>query len=190
MRGISSILFSRTPDTGTYTTGLIVLSCSDIYDERIARRCCEWLPHVQWTIIRRFEPGFSWFQGETIFSSYADTTPKMLALVRQLRGKKFDIAVLAGTNELSYMPLKLMAIFSGFKSLAIFNENIDAYFACKDNHRIMVNHLRWRLSQKKILRGNNLLLAILSRVFLFPLAIIYILLRTGFLVIRKQLRST
>lgn len=189
MRGIFSIFFSRTPDTNTFKSGLIVLSCSELYDERITRRCCEWLPHVEWTIVRRFEPTFPWFKGETIFSSYADTLPKQFAFVKKLRAKRCDITIIAGTNERSYQPLKFMALLSGYRSLVVFNENIDAYTACRDNLNIIFNHLRWRISQKKILRGKNILLAVFSRVFLFPLAILYILLRTCFLVIRKQLRS-
>ena len=189
MRGLSSVFLSRAPDISSFKSGLIVLSCSERFEERIARHCSEWLPHVQWTIVKRFEPGFPWFKGETIYSSYADSIPEQLSLVTTLRGKRFDLTIFAGTNEPSYRPLKVMALFSGYRSLAIFNENIDGYFACRENFPVMVKHLRWRFSQNRVLNGKNLLTALLSRFVLFPMAIVYLVLKTFFLVLRKKMRG-
>jgi hypothetical protein len=189
MRGIFSILFSKNPDLSKFHKGLIILSCSDKYAERIARRVHEWQPSINWSIVKRYEPSFDWFKCETIFSCYANTLTKEIKLIKTIRNKKFDIVIITGTNEPSFAPLKMMGILTGYKSLLIFNENIDAFFVNRDNWRTLIGHARWRLRDKNVLSGHNLLLTMLSWLFLFPIGIVYIILKTVFLVIRKQLRT-
>ena len=189
MRGLVSVILSHIPNTDEYRTGLIILSCTEKYDERIARRAQEWLPHIQWSIVKRFEPGFEWFEGDTIFSSYAPTLAGQARLIRRIRQERFDLTILSCTNEPSFNPLKIMGILSDYRSLVVFNENIDAYFACRDTRSIILKHFRWRLAQKKHLGSRNLALTFLSWIFLFPPAFLYILLRTLFLITAKQLRK-
>ncbi len=190
MRGVFSILFSSSPDVARFRTGVLLLSCSERYDERIAQRVCEWLPEVRWAIVKRFEPAFPWFKGESIFSSYAATAGQQWQFFRSLRRCRYDVAVITCTNEKSYNSLKTLGVLSGAGALVVFNENIDAYIACRDTRRTIVNHIRWRLRQRKYLTGRNTLLEFLSWVFLFPPAFLYLLWRTLILVIGKQIRRS
>ena len=187
MRGLFSILFSPTPDIGTFRSGILLLSCSEHFAERIAEKVCAWMPDVQWTIVKRFEPPFSWFKGETIVSSYAGTLSRQWKLFRRVRAPLYDVAVIACTNEKSYNPLKTLGVCSGAGSLVIFNENLDAYIACRDTRATLINHLRWRLRQRKYPGGRRIVLNALSWVFLFPPAFLYLSSRTMIRLVRKRL---
>ncbi len=189
MRGFLSLLLSGEPRLNEIRTGLIVLSCSEDYEQRIARRVVEWLPHVRWTIMKRFEPALEWFDGETLFSSEAVTVARQFVQLRLVRSTKFDLVVICCTNEPSYLPLKVLGVCSGYKSLLVFNENIDAYFVHRGTHRLILNHLRWRAREKRLLQGRHRVAELLSWILLFPPAALYLFAKVGFLVLRKRLRT-
>jgi hypothetical protein len=188
MRGIPSIFFNRQPDLSTFRRGIIVLSCSERYDERIASRACAWMPDVDWTVVKRLEPSFPWFGGTTLFSCYSLTMKSQLSFLRDARRNRYDVAVVAWTNEKSYRRLQWLCLFLGFKYLVVYNENVDAYVACRDTLPTLAGHLRWRFGQKRTLGGRSAVAEVASWLFLFPPAILYILARTSLLVLRKHLR--
>ncbi len=189
MRGILSLLLSGEPRMDRFRTGLIILSCSEDYEERIAQRVVEWMPHVRWAIVKRFEPALPWFEGPTIFSSQSATFSRQVRQILSIRRKEFDVVAVACTNEPSYMPLKILAVVSGYRSFVVFNENIDAYFLHRGTRRLLLNHWRWRLRERRYLHGRHRLAELLSWIFLFPPAALYLLVKVSFFVLRKRLRS-
>ncbi len=188
MRGLIGTLFGPEPSLEEFRLGLIVLSCSESYAARIAARAMEWMPHVQWTVMQRFEPGISGAEIETIYSSHAVSIPRKIAQLARVRKQRFDVVVVACTNEASFIPLKVFALVTGSQAFAVFNENIDAYFLHRKSIPVLLDHWRWRLSLSYHHRPGRLFAIALSWLFLFPLGCLYLLSRVLFLVARKKLR--
>lgn len=188
MRGLFSIARLSFPDIKQFRKGIIVVSCSDDYAERILTYVAGWMPHIEWALVKRQEPAIASFDGETVFTGQAATVIQQLTLLRSLRSRKADIVVLAWTNELSFGLLKLAGLLSNARSFLVFNENVDAFFLVLKNHRIIRHHLRWRFAGKILSKGRRVALEALSWIFLFPLGAVSTIAGTLYLVIRKRLR--
>jgi hypothetical protein len=188
MRGLRSIWFSQPADIERLQTGLLVQSCSDLYGEEILRKVRERMPHVRWSLVKRFEPGYDHFSGKVIFSSYASTISKKISFIRKLRQLRSDITVVAWTGEKSYNALKFAAYLSNFRYLLVYNEHYGAFFAVKKNRSYLFRHLRWRMRNRQILGGKKPAYGLLSWIVLYPPALVFIIVRTFLLVIRKYLR--
>lgn len=188
MRGLLSIARWSFPDIKKFHKGIIVAGCSDENAQRIAHSCSQWLPHVNWAMVKRHEPVIASFTGETIFTFHETTIARQFALLRLLRKEKADIVVLTWTNEASFGSLHIAGLFFNARSFIVFNENIDAFFLVVKNHRIIRHHLRWRFAGKILRKGKRVLLEALSWMFLYPFGVLSTLAGTLYLVIRKRMR--
>ncbi|MBI3788661.1 MAG: hypothetical protein HY276_10465 [Ignavibacteriales bacterium] len=188
MRGLLSIARLSFPDIKQFRKGIIVATCSDDHAERISTYVVQWLPHVEWVLVKRQEPAIAAFKGETFFTGQATTFVQQFALLRSLRRRKADIVVVAWTSEASFGLLKLAGLLSNTRSIIAFNENVDAFFLVLKNHRIIRHHLRWRFAGKMLSKGRRIVLEALSWIFLFPLGVVSTIVGALYLVIRKRLR--
>lgn len=188
MRGLLSIVRLSFPVIKKFRKGIIIAACSDEYAQRISQYISNWMPYVEWVMVKRQEPVISAFKGETIFTLYATTFVQQLALLRSLRKKKADIVVLTWTNEASFGFLQCAGLLLHARSYIVFNENVDAFFLVVRNHRIIRHHFRWRFAGKALSKGKRIILDVLSWIFLFPLGVLATVFGTAYIVIRKRRR--
>lgn len=186
MRGLFSILFASHPEVTRLQRGLIVLSCSDRHSQKIVEAVCRRMPQVAWTILQREETVFPKFRGTVILSRGVGSLSGKSALLRKIRSERFDIVVTSWTNEPSYTMLKVLSLLANGRFVLAYNENIDAMFLVRDQWRVIRSHLWWRLTHRTGGSAWRSFLTILSWIFLFPLGVAYLVLRTIPVVLRKR----
>ncbi len=103
---------------------------------------------------------------------------------RNIRRQKFDVTVLMLTGQPSFRRTKLWALFTNYRTLLVYNENIDSSTWCRANWRVVLGHIRWRLTEK----GFPTFTAGVLTVFLFPLGIVYLLVYTSWAIYRSRTR--
>ncbi len=183
MRGLFSIVFSPPPDESRFKTGLMILSCTERHAVAIRRFAEERYPHISWTILYRYDSSGVFHDSAVMFSSEAVTIRKKLDLLLKIRRSRYDVVYTAWTNEESFGLLKALSLLTNFRYNRVFNENIDAFYLHRSNFSNWRRHLLWRWASHSELRyvAANLL----SWLFLFPLGLLYLLVRVVFLLSRR-----
>ncbi len=135
-----------------------MLTCSDRFADAVANRACQTLPGTQWTLLKRDEPKLPWFSGPTMFSAKAGSTGGQLSMWWKVRRQRYDVVVLACTNEPTYGLLKCMGSLSAFRCLYVIDENLKGSYLTRGNFATTFGYLRrglaaaWRGWGKKVLR--------------------------------------
>jgi hypothetical protein len=185
MRGLLSFFNSSFPDLSTVRKGIMVFSCSDKMGGRIMNRLMAWLPSVQWTVVKRDGPPVQGGVHRTIYTVHHQTVWQRIRFVRALRREAVDLVVVAWTNEPSYRLLQWLGLLSNAKSVLVFNEHTDAFFFVRANVGVIIRHWLWR-REFHILESSKTLVRALIRILLFPIGFLYLLIRTSYLVMRKN----
>jgi hypothetical protein len=183
MRGLASIFLGRQPEAKALRTGLLMLTCSDLYVDQIASRVNRSFPETRWTILKRNEPALAGFSGTTLFSVKAGSIAGQMSLLWEVRRQRYDIVILSCTNEPSFGLLKCMGVLSAFEYLCVVDENLKESILRRGNFSRTLQYLRrgfaggWRVWRKRLFWWASWILS--------PWGFLYLLVRTGCLAARR-----
>jgi hypothetical protein len=184
MRGLASIFFGRELPPQEVSAVLVVCSAD-------SARCPQILPMVQ----RRFPQAHLSY---LIPQEYAgllrkdaekhlisDLKTSVLRVTREIRSRKYDVTVLMLTGQPIFRKAKLWALFTNYRTLLIYNENLDSFCCVSENRMGLIRHAKWRLREK----GFPSPVATSFALLLSPVGFLYLLSFTSMALVRSRLRS-
>jgi hypothetical protein len=177
MRGLASIFFGREllPQE---VSAVLVVCCAD------STRCPQILPLVQQRfpqahlsyVIPQEYGGLLRKDAEKYLIS--DLKTSALRVTREIRSRKYDVTVLMLTGQPIFRKAKVWALFTNYRTLLIYNENLDSRVG-------LIRHAKGRLKQK----GFTSLVASSFALVLSPLGFLYLLSFASMALVRSRLRS-
>ena len=183
MRGLMTFFLERELGADNVSTALVVCT-SDAF------HCPQILSHVQ----QRFaQARFTYVVPHDYKRFLADGADiRLISELRkatlrtwwEIRAQKYDVTVLMLTGQPIFRKTKLWALFTNYRMLLVYNENMDSSTWCRTNWRVVLGHIRWRLTKK----GFPAFTACVLTVFLFPLGIVYLLVYTSWAIYRSRTR--
>jgi len=114
----------------------------------------------------------------------ADIKVSPFRVLRKVRASKYDATVLMLTGQPIFQKVKFWTLFTNYRVLVVWNENLDYFSCCKANRRAPIAHVKWRLREKGIPSFASGILSIL----LSPLGLVYLLLFTAWTKLRSKAR--
>jgi hypothetical protein len=183
MRGLASILFGRELAPEEVSTVLVVCSADEqrfppilaAVQQRFSKAHLTYIVPREWT---RFLPP------DADRHLVSDIKRSPLRVLERIRSRRYDVTVLMLTGLPVFRKAKLWALFTNYRVLVIYSENIDFFSCGAANRRAIIRHLKWRLTEK----GVPSLAAGLLTILLSPLGLLYLLFFTGRVLLRSRLR--
>ena len=170
MRGLSTLFWGRNIPTNDLTNLLVVCSSDELNFPRILQSIRNHFSHchLSYVIIdawRHFLP-----DDAKIVSIKEIKSSPFSSLFKQ-RSRKYDATVLILSGRPVFTKIKWWSIFTNYRCLFIWNENLDFFSCCANNRKILFGHLKWRLREKGIVSFKYVFLSI----FLSPFGFLYLL---------------
>jgi hypothetical protein len=184
MRGLTTIFFGRDLAAEDVSTVLVVCSADLMRFPQVLAAVQQRFPkaHLTYIVPREY---LRFLPEDCDFRLISELKKSTLRTWREIRSRKYDVTVLMLTGLPVFRKAKLWALFTNYRMLVIYNENLD-YFSCGAANRMtLVRHLKWRLTEKGVPSLATSLLTIL----LSPLGLIYLLFFTGRVLLRSRLRN-
>jgi hypothetical protein len=183
MRGLASILFGRELAPEEVSTVLVVCSADEQRFPRILAAVQQRFPKAHLTYIvprewTRFLPP------DADRHLVSDIKRSPLRILEEIRSRKYDVTVLMLTGLPVFRKAKLWALFTNYRMLVIYNENVDFFSCGAANRRAMIRHVTWRLREK----GPPSLTATFATILLSPAGFVYLSLFTCWAILRRRLR--
>jgi hypothetical protein len=183
MRGLVTILMGSELTSAQVSTVLVACSCNVEHCMKILARVWKRFPKARFTYIApksyvRFLP-----EGANI-DLVSEIKKNGVKKLREIRRRKFDVAVLMLTGQPVFGKIKLWMLLTDYRLLNVYNENFDVISCTGANLKYLLHHLKWRASEK----GIPITPANLLRVLTFPLALAYLLSYTAWVTLRSRLR--
>ncbi len=172
-RGIASILLGSIPATENFEKGLMVLSCSDENAARLETELRKRFERTVWTVFRRAPSAPESAEERIIYSMQINTAPLRRALIRKLRGEKFDIVAVAWTGEPTYVPLKVFSVFSNFRYYLVLESASQSFYLVPANLARLLAHA-WTQWKARTRRWSSLVYLVGS-IVLYPFGLLYLL---------------
>lgn len=184
MRGLASILVGRELPAQEVSAVLVVCSADNARCPQILALVRQRFPKAHLTyVIPREYAGVVPEDAEKHLIS--DLKTSVLRVSREIRSRKYDVTVLMLTGQPIFRKAKLWALFTNYRMLAIYNENLDSFCCIRDDRMGLFRHAKWRLRQK----GFPSLVASFLAIVLSPIGFLYLLSFTSRALIRSRLRG-
>jgi hypothetical protein len=184
MRGLASIFFGRELPPQEVSAVLVVCSADNAHCPQILPMVQRQFPqaHLSYVIPEEYAVLLRKDSEKHLIS---DLKTSAFRVTREIRSQKYDVTVLMLTGQPIFRKAKLWALFTNYRMLAIYNENLDSFYCGSKDRMGLIRHAKWRLRGK----GFTSLLATSFSLLLSPLGFLYLLCFTSTAVMRSRLRT-
>ena len=183
MRGLLTILPGKELSGDAVSTVLVVCTGDALHCPQIVAHLQNRFPKAQFTYVARREY-LQFFPDGADVRLTSEIKKAPFRGLWNIRRQKFDVAVLMLTGQPGFRGPKLWALFTNYRTLLVYNENIESSTWCRANWRVILRHIGWRLTEKGF---PGFTVSVLT-VFLFPLGIVYLLVYTSWATFRSRIR--
>lgn len=181
------LLIKDNPDYSKILSILFIVSGNWDEAELIEPILKSWFPNVEITYVLRDSYPESFDNKKKIITTYATKFKAKYEIINHLRKQNFDVTVCCWSNKQGFLALKSLGFVVKPKSMLIFNENLDCFWLTRSNLKIVIKHYIWRLSQKSKFNNSKFILTILTTIFLLPLGLLYVTIRSLYFINKKYL---
>jgi hypothetical protein len=181
MRGLTTIFFGRDLAAEDVSTVLVVCSADLMRFPQVLAAVQQRFPkaHLTYIVPREY---LRFLPEDCDFRLISELKKSTLRTWREIRSRKYDVTVLMLTGQPVFQKAKLWALFTNYRMLVVYNENLDSFSCGTGNRMALIRHLRWRLREKGVHSATATILSLL----LSPLGFIYLLCYTGRGLLRRR----
>ena len=131
MRGLRSIFFGSGLAADEMSTALVVCSGDAVHCPQILSHVRQRFPKAQLTYVAPQEYVQFLPQGADV-RLISELKKATLQTSKEIRARKYDITVLMLTGQSIFRKAKLWALFTNYRMLLVYNENIDSFVCCRN----------------------------------------------------------